>query len=733
MSAPVFNDYNGLVQLRLERPEDLEVIHALEPARWSATSAPIEQFHCDPRLLQLMDTDENGRIRVHELRAAHRWIQARLGAPERLAARDDTVRLADLTPGRPETTGLRGLVELMLRELGRTVQADAAVTLAEIRRFRDSFAREYPNGDGTVVAPQVEDPELRALVQDIVAGTGGAPDLSGEAGVGLSQLDTWLARAAALITWEAEGRLDDAQIHPLGPDTAAAAAALEALGPKLDQYFAQCDLLALDRIAEARLAASPEALAALDVSSPARIRDWLEAATIARPTAEAVLRLDQELNPHYREALARLSREVLPPLLGRDGPVNTLSAAELSAARARLAPFVTWRDRRPAGLPAGATGEAMAALLAGPLPGRLRALIAGDNEASDELMQVGDLERFALYQRWLLELANNMVSFPSLFAHDRRALFQAGTLVLDGREMSFCVRVYDKAAHKLVAQQSYLFLVYAQLERRAGGQTFTQLVGAAVTSGVRGSIGLGKRGVFYDRDGVEWDALIVDLIDQPISLWEAAIAPFVRLKAFISERVQSLVGSKAAASEASLTASADAGVSGAAKGKHADSGGNMTGLLVGGSVAVAALGSSMAFIVGTVKGLFTLQGLVAVVFVLGTLMSLSALLAWFRLRKRDLGTVLEACGWAFNLRLKLRRGHSYRFTRVPRLPEGSVRDRKPIDLPSFEEDAGGRRFAVWLVLLALLFGGLLYLFRAHLAEAWRAGMAPDPPVEKGGP
>ena len=50
-----------------------------------------------------------------------------------------------------------------------------------------------------------------------------------------------------------------------------------------------------------------------------------------------------------------------------------------------------------------------------------------------------------------------------------------------------------------------------------------------VTSGTKGNLYLGKRGVFQDTEGNEWDALVVQVIENPISVrqaWEAALQGF---------------------------------------------------------------------------------------------------------------------------------------------------------------------------------------------------------------
>jgi hypothetical protein len=53
----------------------------------------------------------------------------------------------------------------------------------------------------------------------------------------------------------------------------------------------------------------------------------------------------------------------------------------------------------------------------------------------------------------------------------------------------------------------------------------------------------------------------------------------------------------------------------------------------------------------------------------------SSIIAWLRLRKRDLSVLLEGAGWAVNSRMRLNQTQCRAFTRKPKLPKGSQRER----------------------------------------------------------
>ncbi|MDC3955094.1 hypothetical protein [Polyangium jinanense] len=729
----IFSDYRGLVQLKLETAEDLAQIHALPAARWSSTSVPIDQLLCDEALLRYVDIDGNGRIRVQELLAAHDWLRARLRNTSRIAERTDTVHLDDLDPSQPDAARLRALAKKRIKASGQAARPGATLSLADIRAFRDGYARKSPNGDGIVAPTQIEDAALARLAALIIEATGGVMDLSGEVGVSVAKLDAFLALGHAALAWEAAGALrtgaETSLVLPFGEATAAAFEVVDGLAGKLDQFFAQCDLLGQGPVAEDRLAVKPERLAALDVNDPAAIRGYLREAALGPPDRSGVLDLESGVNSLFADEARRLSVEVLPRALGEPGPVQKLDRKGWERVRALFEPYRAWQSKKPASLPGGLAGAELRALLEGPLPAALRALVNEDEKASAELVGLSDLEKLALLQRWILDLANNMVSFPALFSAGGRCLFEVGTLVLDGREINLCVRVLDKAEHRPIAETSNIFVAYVELSRKEGDERKTMHVAAGVTSGSRRGIAVGKRGVFYDRDGKEWDAKVTDVIVKPISIQEAALAPFVKLRDFVGDKMTKLFGTKLEAMEKSVSDRVDAQLTPPKSPPAAPPpppvapvapplvAPGAQGSIVGGGIAFAAVGSAAAFALQTLSNTNPLNALLAVAGVALGVMTVSGFLGWLKLRKRDVSALLEASGWAFNVRIYLRRNLSLRFTRVPPLPRGSVRELRvlPVFVSGEDRPPVGR---IVLVLAAVALGVSLAWHYHGMIVAW---------------
>jgi hypothetical protein len=720
----VFLNYGAIDQIELDDPSDLPLIDELDKARWAATSAPIDQLFCDPAFLAYVDTDHNGRIRVDEVKAARRWVWERLSDRSRLVLETDELHFSSLDPAHADTPATRALAERLLVQLDAPMRD--RITLSQVRLFRASYSARFPNGDGVIAPKQIPDPPLAEFVAKIVTSTGGAPDLSGEAGVRRVDLDTWLEQARAFLAWEARRASPD--VIPLGSDTDDACTLVSTLSPKITQYFAQCALVALEVNAAARLQATPEELAKLDVADAGAIDAWLAQAPLARPSAAGTLSLDGPLNPRFAPLLQRAAGDVLPRLLKLDAPIPALTPALWAAAEAALAPYRAWKAERPAGIPADAGASDIEALLNGPLPERLRQLCAEDERVGEELLQFNNLERLVLYQRWLMVLANNFVSFPALFNPKQRALFEMGTLILDGRRLSLCVRVTDRAAHRKIAETSLLYLAYAEITRREGDTEVKDQIAAALTAGFVGGISVGKRGVFYDREDREWDAVIVEVISNPVSIWEAIVAPFERIRQTIVDKLTAALGTQAQALEGKAAQGAQTSVAPAGAPpppKPPDpAANNLQGLLVGGSVAFAAIGSSAAYIFQTIASLGLTQTIVGIASVTGGMALLFGILGWLRLRQRDIAALLEACGWALNGRMRLTHYLSVLFTRRPSLPPGARRKRQ---LPTNTRPA----FVVLLVVVVL--GALAWLAQDPArVPAW-LGATPAPTVPEPAP
>jgi hypothetical protein len=726
----IFENYGGIFQLRLETAEDLASLGKLKESRWAATSAPVGCFRCDPAVLKCLDSDETGRIRTEDLKDAQEWLFHFLSNREGATRHSDALRLDDLDTTHSEGRELQEACKWILGQLER--QGSNEVSLEQIRVFRTGYARVFPNGDGIVPLVDIEDESTRAFCADVVKYAGEVKDASGKIGYGKEQLQLFLDRARAMRDWMVEGKQTAAgeqrgsELWRWGDATPEATAIVFALEAKLEQFFWQCDLLRVEPRAASRFELSQDELVGFDLESARAIEKRLSTAPLSRPNAAGELNLRSGLNPCYEERVWELHDKVLKRALGTEA--EKLTRKDWDKVKALFEPHKAWYDANPKDEIEALGEEKLTAYLEGELPKEAEVLIERDLAVRDELEQIATVEKLCLLQRWLLELANNFVNFSQLYDPNRRSLFEEGTLVIDGRELAFSMKVTNRSEHRKIAEMSRMFLIYAEITSKvatASHREKFELV-VAVTAGERGSISVGKRGVFFDVEAREWDARVVEVVENPISLWEAVKAPFQRIGGLAAHKLERIAARETESIEKATEAGLekiDATPAGEGKPSAAAAAPktSVRDLLLGGGIAFAAVGSSLAFIVKTLSEVNPLH-VAAVVLALGGIVTLSSgLLGYLKLRSRDMSALLEAAGWAVNFRMKLTRRLGRLFTRSGELPKDAVMRRRDL-IDGFLAEINvspsrrGRILALIAVLLVVVLGVLAYLNPEALAE-----------------
>ena len=94
---------------------------------------------------------------------------------------------------------------------------------------------------------------------------------------------------------------------------------------------------------------------------------------------------------------------------------------------------------------------------------------------------------------------------------------------------------------------------------------------------------------------------------------------------------------------------------------------------------MGALGAFLTAVVGYATGIFKLGPLAIAAAVLGVMLLISlpsVVLAYITLRKRNLGPILDANGWAVNANAKINVAFGTTLTGLAKLPAGSRRDSK---------------------------------------------------------
>ena len=296
-----------------------------------------------------------------------------------------------------------------------------------------------------------------------------------------------------------------------------------------------------------------------------------------------------------------------------------------------------------------------------------KAAIEGANAKllADAQAQYRPLEKLLLLTRDFYALLRNYVSFQDFYARRGKALlgraakgetpwaiFQAGTLVIDQRACNLCLRVNDAAKHNAQAPASGMFLVYCNCTHKPTGQTM-QIV-AAVTVGDIKNLKVGKNALFYDRQGRDWDAEVTKIIDNPISIGQAFWSPYRKLGDWITNLINKSAAEKETKSFNDMTTKLQSDMAAkpaddkAPEKVQAFDIAKFAGIFAAIGMAVGYIGSFFTSLATGIKGLGWWQSLLALVALLLVVSGPSMVLAWLKLRKRNLAPLLNANGWAIN-------------------------------------------------------------------------------------
>lgn len=277
------------------------------------------------------------------------------------------------------------------------------------------------------------------------------------------------------------------------------------------------------------------------------------------------------------------------------------------------------------------------------------------------------LEKLLLLTRDFCTLLHNFVSFQDFYAKRGKALlgrgnanetpwaiFQAGTLVIDQRACNLCLRVNDMAKHNVQAPDSGMFLIYCQCTLHATGEKM-QIVAAMTVGDIR-NLKVGKNALFYDRQGRDWEAEVIKIIDNPISIGQAFWSPYRKLSDWVVGLINKSAEEKEKKSFAEMTSKiqeqttqpADANTQN--KVQPFDIA-KFAGIFAAIGMAIGYIGSFLTQLATGVKGLIHSAWWampVAITALLLVVSGPSMVLALFKLRKRNLAPLLNANGWAIN-------------------------------------------------------------------------------------
>jgi len=653
----------GFDQVKLETGADLMNLDQLDQKLWVALACPTTGLEFDAKTLAFVDSDKDGRIRAPELIAAVKWAGSLLKNPDELVKGGDELPLAAINEATPEGKQLLSSAKQILANLDK--RDVTAISVEDASDANKIFANTIFNGDGVIIAESAGDDRTRAVIADIAACMGIVTDRSGKPGIDQTKADAFFAEARAHSDWwkQAEG---DAEILPLGERTSAAAAAVKAVKTKVDDYFTRCRLAAFDPRAIGALNREEKEYLAFAAKDLTLTAVEIAGLPLAHIEADKPLPLKEGVNPAWAAALATLHSDAVKPLLGER---SSLSEHDWAALTVGLGPYECWA--------AGKVGAAVEKLglkrvreiLAGQAKETIEALIAKDKALEPEATAITNVEKLARFHRDLFTLCVNFVNFKKLYSAEAPAIFQCGTLYLDQRSCSLCLTVEDAGRHAMMAALAGAYLAYCDCVRKATGEKMS--IAAIFSQGDDDNLMIGRNGIFYDRKGRDYDATITKILSNPISLRQSFWAPYKKLVRLVEEHVAKRAAEADADVNANLAATASVTAGTAAGPQKPMFDPSVIALL---SVAVGSLAAAFAGIAAFLGKFAAWQLPIVLAGIMLIVSGPSLILAYINLRKRNLGPILDANGWAVNAKAKINVPFGASLTRIAKLPPGSKVD-----------------------------------------------------------
>lgn len=688
-----FHRLGGLDQVVLQTADDFCRLRELDPKLWVALSCPTSGLEFDARTLALIDTDKDGRIRIPEILEAVEWTCARLKDPTGLKDSTNFLSIDDVRDDTDEGRHIIATIKAMLLNLDKGEAGDRAeaggLTQEDVETSAASAAEHMFNGDGILPPLDSLEPDIRAYIEDVMKVMGAVQDAGGQFGV---NLELSAAFMKLLREWRSWQDTVSGASSPLGKETAHAWEFLQEVKDKIDDYFLRAELAAYAPQAQASLNVDEKFIA--PVENGVLSQQALSELPLSRVKPDKPLDLKFGLNPEWRDKIGRFAAAVKPLLKGEDRldrenwleiqKVFTPYAGALAKKPVRPEVEVAQAPTQaPTGSVEDLSPERIEELLDGDVSTRFDKLSEEDSNMPAAAADIAAVARLVLYHRHLYRLLMNFVSFFDFYSSDTRAAFQIGTLYIDGRSCELCLPVEDAAKHPVLAALSQLFLVYCNCTRKqapgAAAPAETRTIVAAVTAGDVDLLMDNRHGVFVDVRGNDWDATVVKVSSNPISIRQAIWDPYRRFGRLISEQINKFASSKDADVTAmagkhinDLTTAATAPAGQPAAPPKFDIGRNV-GIFAAVGLALGAIGTALGSLAAA---LFSLSWWQFPLLFLGLFLLISGpsvLMACLKLRQRTLGPLLEASGWAVNGRVFINFFLGSQLTATAVLPPNSSR------------------------------------------------------------
>ena len=636
MSKPSKNTYpwtftsvGGAVRVKIQSGEDIRHLGELDRKMWTVLSCPVRNLEFDAQALKYIDVDGDGNIRVDEVIATAQWLTSILKNADVLLQENDALALDEFNAEDPVGARLQASARQILSNLGLKKDAISIEDTADNVKI---FADTRFNGDG-VITPASAPDEATAKLIGTMAGIASAPDRSGIPGITAEQIDAFFTACADYAAWQQAGT---GEVFPFGDKTADALAAVQCLREKMADYFMRCKLIGFDAATAPAVDVSVDKIAAIEGNLDSASEE-IALQPLSKPSAEGILNL-KAVNPAWKAAV-----ENMVSLIG--WKKESLTEAEWAGICAQFAPYTAWMEAKK-GAEVEALGiDAVKAILKEDKKATLLELVEKDKAEEANALSIEEVDKVLRLQKYFYRFLNNYVVLADFYDPGRKAIFQAGRLYIDQRSTDLCLKVDGPSPE--ISGLSGMYILYCACTSEKLGKSFN--IAAVLTDGDVDGLREGKNAVFYDREGNDYTAKVIAIVDNPISVRQAFWSPYKKVSRMVSDRIDKKAAEKNEKSMAGLTDATATATDGKAPAVPFDIA-KFAGIFAAISMGVGLLGAALAAVAAIFVGISFWQFLIILAAIMLIISGPSMFIAWRKLRKRDLGPVLNANGWAINAR-----------------------------------------------------------------------------------
>lgn len=661
-----FVNVGGSARVRINSGEDIAHLAELDPKMWTVLSCPTTGLEIDDKSLKYMDCDGDGKLRINDVISVSQWIMSMLKDKDLILKGSNSIDINDINTDDANGKKLFSSAKQILENLGKE---GTVISLSDTADITAIFAKTRFNGDGVITEASTDDADLKATITAAVTTTAGVADRSGAQGVNAELIESFYKNLNDYVAW------CDAKVEaPFGDNTDAVINAYNALDAKVKDFFMRSKLAAFSPNSMASLDIQTSRIDAISAENLSTKNDEIAAYPLTHITGKSEIDINAAINPVWDNNFNTIKS------LALDASKTVITENDWAEIGGKFAAYQAWRNAKAGAAVEGLGIDAIKNFIAQDKKADLLDLVAQDAALKEESDNIEMVDKFLYIFRDFYKLLKNFVTFNDFYNKDNdvKAIFQCGTLIIDQRACKFCMRVNDTAKHSASAAPSGMYLIYCDCTTKSKPAKL-QIV-AAMTVGDIGALTVGKNGIFYDNDGLEWDAVITKIIDNPINISQSFWSPYRRM----ATAIENLINKSAADKDAKMMSNATASIN-AAPAKTADPKAaavaappfdiaKFAGIFAAIGMAVGMIGTALASIF---KGLFALKWWQLIILFVGIILVISGpamVMAWMKLRRRNIAPLLNANGWAINSNAKISIPFGETLTEIAKYPKMKLND-----------------------------------------------------------